>query len=263
MRNGNRSIEDQIDALISEGKSLAATQVSDFLTKGRVVDVHLFRIWRGKVETFFDRTFGKGSTWVSKFQSEINGPSLDDVNHCLSMLEVAKSDFIDGNILPIRKDRKSDESASVIPFPDVSAVIQHIQGLESCLKRRWVEAQRCQSAGCYFAAIVLIGSILEGLLFARFKLDPNKAASAKIAQGYKFGITQLERWGLDQMLKVAVELGWIKKDRGQFGDALRRSRNVVHPIVELKGKANFDESTCRVSWEVLKGAIEDLLVSVS
>jgi hypothetical protein len=71
----------------------------------------------------------------------------------------------------------------------------------------------------------------------------------------------VQDWNLSSLIDVAVDVRWVKTDRGKFGHALRESRNVVHPWLEATTGANFDIATCRTSWEVLQAAVDDLLAS--
>jgi hypothetical protein len=47
--------------------------------------------------------------------------------------------------------------------------------LEPIIQGRWLEAQRCQIAGAYVSAVIMMGSILEALLLARCSSDPQAA----------------------------------------------------------------------------------------
>ena len=75
-------------------------------------------------------------------------------------------------------------------------------------------------------------------------------------------VPAIQDWNLNTLIEVAVDCGWLKSDRGKFSHALRESRNVVHPWVHVTTRANFDESTCLTSWEVLKASVRDLMESM-
>lgn len=108
-----------------------------------------------------------------------------------------------------------------------------------------------------------MGSILEGLLLARVSLNPAPAYRSSRSPKDKAGNqVPYPEWNLNALVEVAVDVGWLKTDRGKFGHALRESRNIVHPWAEIAANANFDESTCATSWEVLKASVNDLLASI-
>ncbi len=107
-----------------------------------------------------------------------------------------------------------------------------------------------------------MGSVLEALILARALLSPETAFRARKAPKKSEKSVAIQDWTLNQLVNVAVEVGWLKTDRGKFSHALRESRNVVHPWVEVSTRANFDEATCKTSWEVLKASVDDLINSV-
>lgn len=69
-------------------------------------------------------------------------------------------------------------------------------------------------------------------------------------------------WTLYALIDVAVEVGWLKTDRGKFSHALRESRNVVHPWQAVMSRASFDPATCVTSRHVLDSSAKGLLASV-
>ncbi|NNE66218.1 MAG: hypothetical protein HKN33_06595 [Pyrinomonadaceae bacterium] len=148
--------------------------------------------------------------------------------------------------------------------PDVSNITSTMPGLKTLVDNRWIEAQKCQHAGASLAAVIMMGSILEGLLLARSSMDLPRACRSSKAPKQKNGkVRAIQDWNLSSLIDVAVDVGWIKSDRGKFSHALRESRNVVHPWVHVTQKAAFDEATCRTCWEVLTASVDDLLKSVS
>jgi hypothetical protein len=156
-----------------------------------------------------------------------------------------------------------EPKAMARPAPDLSKLTSIMPNLETGLASRWLEAQKCQHNECYLSAIIMMGSILEGILLARASMAPVDVYRAGVAPKDKDGKNRpFHDWTLSTLIDVAVELGWIKTDRGKFSHALRESRNVVHPWQEITTKANFDAATCSTSWEVLKAAVSDLLTSV-
>ena len=105
-----------------------------------------------------------------------------------------------------------------------------------------------------------MGSILEALLLARSYLSPaisNKANSAPKDKSGK--VKPIQDWNLNSLIEVAVEVGWLKIDRGKYSHALRESRNVVHPWNHVSTKADYDENTCKMCWNVLNASVDDLL----
>ena len=147
--------------------------------------------------------------------------------------------------------------------PDVAKLTSTMPGLKEVVEERWLEAQKCQHIGANLSAVVLMGSILEGLLLARASLDlPAANRSSKAPKDRSGQVRAIQDWSLSVLVDVAVDAGWLKMDRGKFSHALRESRNVVHPWVHISQKASFDEATCRTCWEVLTASVDDLLKSL-
>ncbi len=56
---------------------------------------------------------------------------------------------------------------TIHPAPNFAKIALAVPGLKEELERRWTEAQECIHVHAYTAAVVMMGSILEGLLLAR------------------------------------------------------------------------------------------------
>ncbi|MBO7885736.1 MULTISPECIES: hypothetical protein [Burkholderia] len=151
----------------------------------------------------------------------------------------------------------------VIAPPDVSRLTTTLPNLKDSIDRRWREAQKCIHVECFTSAVIMMGSILEALLLARANLAPAQAYQSPKAPRDRHGkVPAVQDWTLSSLIDVAVDLGWLKTDRGKFSHALRESRNVVHPWVEVTTRANFDLATCKTSWGVLEASVDDLMASL-
>lgn len=146
--------------------------------------------------------------------------------------------------------------------PDYSRLTNSIPGLKDELDRRWCEAQKCVHVEAFTSAVIVMGSILEGLLLARAQLSVSHAYQASRAPKDKAGKPiAVHDWTLSTLIDVAVDVGWLKADRGKFSHALRESRNVVHPWQAVMSRTAFDQATCVTTWHVLNSATEDLITS--
>jgi hypothetical protein len=167
-------------------------------------------------------------------------------NYCRTALK-----FFDDGIIQQEK--------RISPAPTLTKLTHNMPELEAVLQQRWLEAQKCQRAESYVAAVVMMGSVLEALLLARCLLSSSEAYTPKDKTGKN---TAIPHWNLHSLVEVSVDCGWLKSDRGKFSHALRESRNIVHPYEHARSKANFDESTCATCWHVLNASVEDLLASI-
>jgi len=171
-------------------------------------------------------------------------------NYCATALRF----FETGTAKPVKR---------LFTGPDLRRLTAPLDGLEEVVQQRWLEAQRCQHANAYLAAVIVMGSILEALLLARASLSSGDAYRSAHAPKDRSGTSiAIPDWNLHALIEVAVDLGWIKSDRGAFSHALRQSRNVVHPWEHVRSRANFDGATCTTCWHVLNASVEDLLKSI-
>lgn len=175
----------------------------------------------------------------------------------------ALAGYIKSAIKFVESGALSKTKKEIYAPPNVSRLTTTLPTLQASIERRWREAQKCVHTECYTSAVIMMGSILEGLLLARANLTPQIAYQSTRAPKDKSGkVPAIQDWSLNSLIDVAVDVGWIKSDRGSFSHALRESRNVVHPWVEVTTKANFDLATCKTSWEVLQASVDDLLKSI-
>lgn len=107
--------------------------------------------------------------------------------------------------------------------------------LAKILSFRWEEAQRCVEAGAHLAAVVMMGSILEGVLLYRAESNLATVNQAKAAPKDRTGSPKpLHEWALSQLIDVAHEVGWLQGDVKRFSHALRESRNEA-PRLKRRG----------------------------
>lgn len=152
------------------------------------------------------------------------------------------------------------KEAIIDATPDFGRLVQNDE-MVSVLKFRWEEAQRCVQAGAYLAAIVMMGSLLEGVLLAKIQAHPGDANTAKSAprDHQKNRARPFRDWGLAAMIEVAHELGWLKKGAKALGHALRDYRNLVHPSAEFERMERPDEGTCEACQKAVDVAVRQLL----
>lgn len=121
------------------------------------------------------------------------------------------------------------------------------------LRYRWEEAERCMEARAWMSANIMLGSILEVVLperLARVKHKAMAAASAPKDRKTKAPFP-FERWKLADHIKVAAELGLIDPALTMHANALRETRNLVHPEVQMSEPSNPDGDITAVSKHVV------------
>ena len=143
--------------------------------------------------------------------------------------------------------------------PEFSRLIQDAS-LAAILAFRWDEAQRCAGASAYLSAVVMMGSLLEGILLYKLEQNPKIANEAKSSPKDRQGKPRpIQEWGLASLIEVAHELRWLQGDVRRFSHGLRESRNIVHPYVERLHGDKPDEHTSAICWQVVRAAVADLL----
>lgn len=132
-------------------------------------------------------------------------------------------------------------------------------GIGELLEKRWEEAQKCVDSESFLAAIIIMGSLLEGLLLGVCQRYPKEANSTPCAPCDRNGkVLKFHEWTLSQMIDVAHHTGWIDLDVKKFSHSLRDFRNLIHPYEQLLTGANPDSDTCKISWLVVQAAVNDL-----
>jgi hypothetical protein len=135
--------------------------------------------------------------------------------------------------------------------------------LARILTLRWEEAQTCVEANAFLSAVIMMGSILEGVLLHKVETNLKTACKSKAApRDYKTGEPKkIHDWGLSSLIDVANEVGWLQGDVKRFSHGLRESRNIVHPYMQRLYQEEPDKDTCSICWQVVRAALADLLGS--
>jgi hypothetical protein len=134
--------------------------------------------------------------------------------------------------------------------------------IEGILCSRIIEIQKSIESDMPLSTIFLCGSVLEGLLFGisihRIK-DFNLAVSSPKDVNGK--VKKFDNWTLNDYINVAAELELIKKDVKEFSSSMRDFRNYIHPYQQMVNNFDPDIHTAKVSWQVLKAAVHQLIQS--
>jgi hypothetical protein len=101
--------------------------------------------------------------------------------------------------------------------------------LESVLLSRIQEAERCVRAGTHLSAVILCGSILEGVLLSAALQYPKRfnQATTHPKQKDSSRTKPVHEWSLANLIDVAHEVGAIRMDVKKYGHALREFRKVT------------------------------------
>lgn len=133
--------------------------------------------------------------------------------------------------------------------------------LTDALTSRMIEAQACIHGKAYLAAVILAGSVLEGLCLGYGSNHPERVNRAYLAH-YKKPAPRFQEWKLCDWINVLGSLGDLSPNIEKFGQALRDFRNFVHPAEQLAHGFTPDQHTARIGFQVVVAAIEDLVRSI-
>jgi hypothetical protein len=148
--------------------------------------------------------------------------------------------------------------------PDWSPVAQDAE-LQTILTRRWLETVNCLNVGSGMAAAVMMGGMLEGVLFARVDSLANKKSVFTAATAPKDPRSgnplQLAHWTLHNFIEVAHELTWILQAAKDLSIVLRDYRNFIHPNKELKEGKVVSHEDAVLMWPVFKSLVQQILTN--
>lgn len=155
-------------------------------------------------------------------------------------------------------DPKTTKELFAVPVPDFGRLTND-STLSPFMEGRWKEVVKCVDCGANLAAIILMGSILEGVLLGTIQSNPRAANQARAAPKDKDGkVKCFGDWSLSNLIDVAYECGWLELDAKKFSHTLREYRNLVHPWEQRARNEVPDEDTCKICWQVVGAAINDL-----
>ncbi|MFD7585667.1 hypothetical protein ACFV84_09600 [Kitasatospora sp. NPDC059811] len=122
------------------------------------------------------------------------------------------------------------------------------EAMADLLQWRLDEARTCYANGAHVAAIIMLGSLLEGVLLRTVvERDPSL-----------LGRDSEDSVNLDKLIKACHRAGWIGADAEKFSHELRKYRNFVHPKAESRESHRPDRDTLSICWQVVNAALNDL-----
>jgi hypothetical protein len=114
------------------------------------------------------------------------------------------------------------------------------------LQGRLDEARTCTDNGCHVAAIIMLGSLLEGVLLDA--LHTRMGATAAPPQ----------QRTLHELINLARQHHLIGVDVQKFCHTLRDYRNLVHPHKQVRMGEPPDRDTVDMCWPVVHATLNDL-----
>ena len=127
------------------------------------------------------------------------------------------------------------------------------------MDKRISEIQRCMHGKAWLSVVILSGSSLEGVLLDLASKHPkefNQSSAAPKDKDRK--VKQFQNWSLSDLINAAHETRFLGLDVKKFSHALRDFRNFIHPYEQAIHKFVPDEHTAKISWQVLRAALDNL-----
>ncbi|MCC6260885.1 MAG: hypothetical protein IT311_08485 [Anaerolineales bacterium] len=148
------------------------------------------------------------------------------------------------------------EKLSIIKTPQLSKM----------LERDLYETVVSLAVKSYKSTLILCGSVVESIL-----LDQLSIREADALTGLERVLTKdgkkitgddknLNRWVLDRLLDVALELRIISQNLYHWGHGLRGFRNLVHPGVEQRQTMEVSRENAEMAWNVVKGLLNEIKI---
>lgn len=170
-----------------------------------------------------------------------------------------------GGNVAIQKDDAAgneDELLRLIFQPQVFERLPVEGAMSKLLVGRMEEARRCVDNTAYLSAVILCGSVLEGMCLGYGARHPEAANRAYAAQ-YSKPAPQFHDWKLAQWIEVLGRIRVLSPNVVKFGTALRDFRNYIHPAEQLANAFDPDKHTARIAFQVVIAAADDLTRQVT
>jgi hypothetical protein len=133
--------------------------------------------------------------------------------------------------------------AEVVSDPELAATVQ----------LRLDEARTCYEHGAYTSAVIMLGSLLEGVLAHAAQVRAARVSMPK----------PLRNMGLNDFLNFAYENKWIEYDAKLSSELIRQYRNLVHPLAERQKGHSPNRDTLDMCWPVVNATLNDLAATAT
>ncbi|MDX3854222.1 hypothetical protein [Streptomyces sp. AK02-01A] len=131
----------------------------------------------------------------------------------------------------------------VVSDPDLATAVQ----------LRLDEARTCYEHGAYTSAIIMLGSLLEGVLAFAAQVRVSDVRMPK----------PLRSMGLNDFVDFAYKNKWIEHDAKLASELVRHYRNLVHPLAEKRTGHSPNRDTLDMCWPVVNATLNDLAATAT
>lgn len=132
------------------------------------------------------------------------------------------------------------------------------EAFRKIIAERLEELRKCLDNQIPLAAVLLAGSVLEGVLLALALAKSQMFVTAAAAPKKDGRVMPIGGWYLSGLLDVAKELGYIQENIWKFCGVVRDYRNYIHPYQQRHVNVTIDIQTAKVCFQVVKGVISQV-----
>ena len=205
---------------------------------------------------------------VNVYLWNLSGDEIDSaINYLLDNKFIEKEvfGFYDGNYHHLTAKGRRYYAKTVtrllnIPSPHtiLSPVLNYVEPpvfsgeYAENLVYRWNEAEKCRGAEAWLSATTMYGSILETVLISVLQERENDAYTSNQSPKRR---SPIDRWRLEDMLKVANSIGIIDNTLAGYGNVLRDARNLIHPSKQIKEASYPNKESAKIAAEVVRAIV--------
>ncbi|MDY0811640.1 hypothetical protein [Kitasatospora purpeofusca] len=170
-------------------------------------------------------------------------------------LEGWRIGYAEGQPILVPVEAGADESVRM-PRVELQVSVSQVisdPALAAAVQTRLDEAHTCYEHGAYTAAVIMLGSLLEGVLVHVAQVRAAARAPRK----------RPEELGLKDLVDLAHDNGWIEHDAKLASDLVRHYRNLVHPAAERRTGHGPNRDTVDMCWPIVNATLNDLAATAS
>ncbi|UQA94834.1 hypothetical protein [Streptomyces halobius] len=161
-----------------------------------------------------------------------------------------------GQPVLVRCEAGFEDEARQLPRVELKVSVTEVVSdpeLAVTVQLRLDEARTCYEHGAYTSAVIMLGSLLEGVLAHAAQV---RAAGVRMPK-------PLRNMGLNDFVDFAYENKWIEHDAKLASELVRHYRNLVHPLAEKRTGHSPNRDTLDMCWPVVNATLNDLAATAT
>ncbi|WP_086746983.1 hypothetical protein [Streptomyces scabiei] len=181
--------------------------------------------------------------------------TLERLNEIL-VLDGRRIDYDEGQPVLVRCEAGFEAEARRMPRVELKVSVTQVvsdPALAATVQLRLDEARTCYEHGAYTSAVIMLGSLLEGVL----------VHAAEVRAGATRLPKPLRDMGLKDLVEFAHRNKWIEHDAKLASELVRYYRNLVHPLAEKRSGHSPNRDTVDMCWPVVNATLNDLAATAA